>query len=135
VYRVLAVGVLLAASAATLAQEAKGPLPPPGGKLVLEDFQWCEAGKQPRLWTKWGKPEGMKIEAALVGDPQQAARPEIAMVLSGKVVKGGRDAMQVEAARDLHIPAVAAEFAVRLSLPRAPAGRQGRDLRLHVPVP
>ncbi len=90
-----------------------GPLPPPGGKLVLEDFEWCEEGKRPPLWTKWGKPEGMQIVAAPVDDAVKGRT--MALCLSGRIVKGGRDAMQCEAARGLPIPALAAELVLTVT--------------------
>jgi len=91
-----------------------GPLPPPGGKLVLEDFEWCEAGKRPPLWTKWGKPEGMEIVARPV-EPPGADESTMALCLTGRIVKGGRDPMQCEAARGLPIPALATEVVLTLA--------------------
>jgi len=114
VLRVIGAGVLVLASAIATAQ-GNDPLPPPGGELVLEDFEGCDVGKTPTLWTKWGKPEGMTIEATRDGEAREGRAPPIAMTLSGKIVKGGRDAMQVEAARDLYLPALATEVVVRLT--------------------
>ena len=99
---------------AALGQDAPKPLPPPGGKLVIEDFEWCEEGAQPKIWSKWGKPEGMSIAATPVERPDGGGR-SMAMTLAGKGVRGGGDAMQVEAARDLPIPALAGELVLALT--------------------
>jgi hypothetical protein len=108
---VVAVGACLPVSAQAPAPES--PWPPPGGKLVLEDFEWCKEGQRPPAWVEYpedraGRSVAVKCEGAT------AAATHMALALEGTLPEAPRDPMVIEAARWLIIPCLASELILRV---------------------
>ena len=108
VRRLVASALLTVCSACTAqqAQREAGPWPPPGGRLVLEDFEWCPLEALPRFWSSHpDEPAGNAEIARCAVD--EAELPHLALALTATVPADLREPMLIEAEGDLPIPALA----------------------------
>ncbi len=101
--------VLLVVGVARLsgAQDAgppASPWPAPGGRLVLEDFEWCPLEGLPRFWSAHPEQPVGQAQVTRCEGPEGAT---LALSLAGTVPAERTEPMLIEAAGELALPALA----------------------------